>query len=446
MDELYDIAITGGHILTLDHDFTEYDDGLILVKNGRIAYVGERKSYPDEVRANRIINATNRLIMPTFFNAHTHLSVSLYRGLGTDLRLHEWLEQVIWPLEKRFCTPENVYLGSCLSLLEMIRSGTGTLADMNFYSTYAAKAIEESGLRGFLGEALFSSPTPSVQDPEDGFSVTEGLLERYGNHPLLHVYLVLHAPFTCSESLYHQAGEFAHHHQIKICSHVAETKREVDSFLANFNRTPIGWLQDSGVLSPDFIAIHGVHLTEEDKQIFVDKGVSVIHNPHSNMMLGSGICDVPDLVSRGIRVGLGTDSASSNNSLSMLNELQTAAKLHKMNRLDPSVLPAKEVILMATGVNSAIFGLDSTTGVLSQGFSADFMIIYATAIKMLRDYNPYAQIAYSMENENILTTVVAGRMLMEDRKVLTMDEEVILKEVKKWMTHASVHDFILLQK
>ena len=164
------------------------------------------------------------------------------------------------------------------------------------------------------------------------------------------------------------------------------------------------------------------------------------------MMLGSGICDVPDLVSRGIRVGLGTDSASSNNSLSMLNELQTAAKLHKMNRLDPSVLPAKEVILMATGVNSAIFGLGNTTGVLSQGFSADFMIIDAAASNMLPDYDPYAQIAYSMENENILTTVVAGRMLMEDRKVLTMDEEVILKEVKKWMTHASVHDFILLQK
>ncbi|MFO7616424.1 MAG: amidohydrolase, partial [Bacteroidales bacterium] len=394
MEEWFDIAVTGGRVLTLDTAFTEYDDALILVKDGKIQFIGERASYPGEYRAHRVLSGSDRLILPTFFNAHTHLSISLYRGLGTDLRLHEWLEKVIWPLEKRFCTPENVYLGSCLSLLEMIRSGTGTLADMNFFSTYAAKAIEESGLRGFLGEALFSGPTPSIQDPDDGFAVTESLIERFGNHPMLQVYLVLHAPFTCSESLYHRAADFAFRHQIKVCSHVAETTREVDGFLEHFGRTPVGWLNDTGVLSPDFIAIHGVHLTGEDRHILADKGVSVIHNPHSNMILGSGICDVPDLMARGIRVGLGTDSASSNNGLSMLNELQTAAKLHKLNRLDPSVVPARDAIRMATGVNASIFGLGQVTGALSQGFSADFMMIDATASNLLPLYDPYAQIVY----------------------------------------------------
>ncbi len=445
MESKFDLALVGGRILTMDADLTEYSDGLILVKGGRIGFIGERRNGPADYMAAKTIQAGGKIVFPAFFNAHTHLSISLYRGLGGDLRLHDWLERVIWPLESQFCNPDNVYLGSCLSLLEMIKSGTGTLADMNFFSGYAAKAIEESGLRGFIGEALFSSPTPGIADPQDGFSVTEGLIEKFRNHPMLRVYLVLDSPFTCSDDSYRQEALFGQEYGVKICSHVAETRQEFDQFLNLKGMTPVAWLYETGVLSEDFIAIHGVHLTEKDKQLLSDNKVSVIHSPHSNMMLGSGICEVPDLLRRGIRVGLGTDSAASNNGLSMLNELQTTAKLHKMDLLDPSALPARDALRMATTANAGIFGIGSETGMLAEGYSADLMVIDTSTPNMVPMYDPYAQMVYSMENENILTSVVAGKVLMEDRKILTMDEELILKEVVKWSKNASVFYFINIE-
>ncbi len=380
--------------------------------------------------------------MPAFFNAHTHLSLSMYRGLGTDLHLHDWLSKVIWPLEKQFCNPDNVYLGSCLSLLEMIKSGTATLADMNFFSGHAAKAIDESGLRGFIGEALFSTSTPSIRDPLDGFNVASALNEKYAGHPMIHPYLVLHAPFTCSAELYRQAGLLGKKWGVKVCSHVSETRSEVDQIRSRYGKTPVAWLEETGVLDSDFIAIHMVHATDEDIDILAKCNAGVIHNPHSNMLLGSGISPVNKMIDKGIRVGLGTDSASSNNSLSILSELQTAARLHKVAAMDPSVLSARHALQMATSINADIFGLTGTTGTLAKGYSADLLIINTNAANMLPVYDHYAQIVYSMENRNIESLVVNGSVVMEDRKILTLDEEVILREVEKWTKSVSVYDFI----
>jgi len=438
--EIFDLAIIGGRCLTLDPDYSEFSDSLILIRNGQISWLGERRDYRGRYQAAKTLQASGKLIMPALINAHTHLSLSLYRGLGTDLKLHDWLRRVIWPLEKKFCTPDNVYLGSCLSLLEMIKSGTGTLADMNFFANYAAKAIDESGLRGFIGEALFSTPTPSIRDPQDGFNVTADLVNRYQGHPMIHPYIVLHAPFTCSDQLYKEATEHAKSWGIKVCSHVAETITEVNQTRERYQLTPFEWLDSLGALNPDFIAIHAVQLTEHDKQILAERKVGVIHNPHSNMMLGSGICPVPELVALGIRIGLGTDSASSNNSLSMLFELQTAAKLHKMSSLDPSILPARQVLKMATSVNADILGLKGVAGHLASGFSADLILIDPSSPNMIPLHDPYAQIVYSMENSDIESLVVAGRLIMEKRKILTMDEEMILKEVNNWMKASSVYD------
>ncbi len=445
MDQItqnYDLAIVGGRCLTLDPSYTEFSDSLILIRDGKISWLGERKEYRGRYQASKTLQASGKLIMPAFINAHTHLSLSLYRGLGSDMKLHDWLRRVIWPLEKKFCNPESVYLGSCLSLLEMIKSGTGTLADMDFFAKNAAKAVEESGLRGFIGEALFSTPTPSVADPQDGFNLTADIVERYKDHPLVHPYVLLHAPFTCSDQMYKEASEHAKSWKIKVCSHVAETSMEVEQIRERYGLTPVEWLDSCGVLNSDFIAIHAVHVTEHDQQILAERNVGVIHNPHSNMMLGSGICPVPELVAQGIRVGLGTDSASSNNSLSMLFELQTAAKLHKLRTSDPKVLPAKQALNMATSVNADIFGLEKVTGKLVAGYSADLMLIDPSTPNMLPLHDAYAQIVYSMENRNIESMVVAGQIIMEKRKILTMDEDLIIKEVNKWMKASSVYDFI----
>jgi 5-methylthioadenosine/S-adenosylhomocysteine deaminase len=362
--------------------------------------------------------------------------------LGTDLKLHDWLRKIIWPLEKQFCTPDNAYLGNCLSLLEMIKSGTGTIADMNFFSKLAAKSIEESGLRGLIGEALFSSPTPSIADPQDGLNVTAELVANYKNHPMVHPYVVLHAPFTCSGELYQEASEKAKSWGVKVCGHVAETLTEIEQINERYKMTPFEWLDSLGVLNKDFIAIHAIHLSDHDKEIISERNVGIVHNPHSNMMLGSGICPVSELVIKGVRVGLGTDSASSNNSLSILSELQTAAKLHKLVSLDPSMMPAKQALRMATSVNADILGFSGITGHLETGYSADLILIDPSSPNMIPLYDPYAQIAYSMENQDIESLVSGGKLIMEKRKILTFDEEIILKEVNKWMKASSVYDFI----
>ncbi len=440
--EFFDLAIVGGRCLTLDHTFSEISDSLILIRKGLIIWIGERSTYTGRYKAVKTLQASGKLIIPSFINAHTHLSLSLYRGLGTDLKLHDWLHQVIWPLERKFCTPDNVYLGNCLSLLEMIKSGTGTLADMNFFSKFAAKAIEESGLRGFIGEALFSTPTPSIHEPQDGLNVTSELIAQYRNHPMVHPYVVLHAPFTCSGELYQEASEKAKFWGVKVCSHVAETLTEVEQIGERYKMTPIEWLDSLRVLDKDFIAIHAIHLSEHDKEIISKRNVGIVHNPQSNMMLGSGICPVSELVSKGVRVGLGTDSASSNNSLSILSELQTAAKLHKLLSLDPAVLPAKQVLHMATTVNADILGLSGVSGMLAMGYSADMILIDPSSPNMIPLHDPYAQIVYSMENQDIESLISGGKVIMEKRKILTLDEEIILKEVIKWTKESSVYDFI----
>jgi 5-methylthioadenosine/S-adenosylhomocysteine deaminase len=441
---VYDLAITGGYCLTLDSGFTEIPDCLILVKDGCISYLGDPAGYQGCYMAEKTIQAKGKFIMPAFFNAHTHLSLSLYRGIGTDLKLHDWLRKVIWPLERQFCTPENVYLGSSLSLLEMIKSGTGILADMNFFSGYAAKAIEESGLRGFIGEALFSTPTPSIPNPQDGFNIFESLAEQYKGHPLIKLYLVLHAPFTCSAELYSRAAIKGKEWGIKVCSHLSETKEEVQQIRSLYGKSPVQWIDSTGVIDQDFIAIHAVHISKEDIDLLAERKAGIIHCPHSNMMLGSGVSPVPELTGRGIRVGIGTDSASSNNSLSVLSELQTAARLHKLDRLDPKALPAKQALQMATSVNADIFGLSGITGTLKEDYSADLIIINPDTPNMVPMHDHYSQIVYSMENRNIASLVVHGKVVMEDRKILTLDEEIILKEVNKWMQSSSVFDFINL--
>lgn len=440
----YDLAITGGHCLTLDPEFTEIRDSLILIRNGDICYLGAESEFPGAYQARKTLRVSGKYIMPAFINGHTHLSLSIYRGIGSDLKLHDWLRKVIWPLEKKFCTPDHVYLGTCLSLLEMIKSGTGTLADMDFFSGFVGKAIDESGLRGFLGEALFSTPTPSIADPQDGFNVLETLAGRFKDHPLIGIYLVLHAPFTCSAELYAEATRKGKEWGIKVCSHIAETREEVQQIKTRYGLSPVQWVDQTGVIDGDFIAIHAVHLTPEDIDLLARRGAGVIHCPHSNMMLGSGVSPVPDLLSHGIRVGIGTDSASSNNGLSILSELQTAAKLHKLDRLDPKLLPARQALQMATSVNADIFGLSGVTGMLKQHYSADLIVIDPDTPNMVPMHDPYSQVVYSMENRNIESLVVHGQVIMENRKILTLDEELILKEVDSWMKQSSVFDFINL--
>ncbi|MBT3244676.1 MAG: amidohydrolase [Bacteroidetes bacterium] len=424
-----DIAITGGDIITMDPDFPLYENGLILVKGHDILYCG-KKLESSEYNAAKIISANGSVILPPFFNQHTHPSISLFRGLGADLKLMEWLERVIWPLEKQFCHPDFVYLGTQLSLAEMILNGTGAAAIMDFHCSSVGDAFIDAGIRGFIGEAIFDGPSPSCKNSTEGFAYTEFLLNKFSTEELLDVLLVIHAPFTSSPETYSLAAKKAREWNIISTSHVAETHRELKWSMDKFGKTPVELLENAGIFEDEFVLVHGVHLINNDIEILSRNEIPVIHNPHSNMILGSGICPVPELLRKGVKVGIGTDSAASNNNLSMLREMQTAARLHKVSQLNASELPADQVLKMATSIGYSNYG-KSEIGKLKKGWKADLQIIDLTKVHNTPYYNVASALAYSAHPEDINTLIVNGELIMEDRNLLTLDLPLIMKEVRK---------------
>ena len=424
----YDLAVRGGFILNPGDDPGIIPESLVLVKNGIIDFAGPLIKAP-AYKADKIISANGKYVMPPFFNQHTHLSPSLYRGLGTDLHLHDWLNQVIWPLEKKYCNPDNVYLGTVLSLIESIKSGTGTLANMDFHNASAGKALSQAGIRGLLGEGLFDEATPSSNRPDDTFLYTEQLIKDYKDNDLISLYLAPHAPFSCSPVLYEKTGELARKWNIPVGTHLCETIVEVDNIKSKYGLSPVELLDRTGVFDHHLVAYHGIHIDEKDIEILYRKDVSVVHNPHSNMALGSGICRVPELLSRGIRVGLGTDSASSNNHLSMLRELQTAYLIHKGVNRDPALLPARTVLHMAGAAGYEIYRMEDL-GRLAEGFKADLMIMDLNSSHNLPVIDPFGSIVSSSHSNDVISLMVNGRMIMEDRKLLTLDEDLYLKEAR----------------
>jgi 5-methylthioadenosine/S-adenosylhomocysteine deaminase len=426
----YDLAVEGGTYLTFDKQATIIHDGVMLVNKGLISFVGPAAKAP-AYRAETVIKANGRHILPAFFNQHTHLSLSLYRGLGADLKLHDWLERVIWPLEAAYCNPGNVYLGSALSLIEMIRNGTGTIANMDFHSLAVGKAAEESGLRVFLGEGLFDDKTPSAETPRENFDYTIDLINKYSDNELISIYITPHAPFSCSEDLYARSGELGRKWNIPVCSHLCETNREVEFIREKYGVSPVEYLERTGILNSHFIAIHGVHFNNKDIEMLASRDVSVIHNPHSNMVLGSGLSHVTELIKKGIKVGIGTDSAASNNNLSILRELQTAYLVHKGVNHDPTLLPAYRVLELAVKAGYEIYRMEGL-GMLKAGYKSDFTIIDLGSVHNLPVIDPYSSIVSSSHSSDIESLVVNGKIIMKDRKILTLDEESIIKEAKQF--------------
>lgn len=427
----YDLAVKGGTYLTFDDNGSIVSNGLMLLKAGRIKFIGSEKDFAGEYRADKTINGSGKYILPAFFNQHTHLSLSLYRGLGADLKLHDWLNQVIWPLEDAFCQPDNVYLGSALSLVEMIKNGTGTVANMDFHSLAVGKAAEESGLRVILGEGLFDDKTPSAVNPSETFDYTLDLLNKYAGNPLISVYLTPHAPFSCSGDLYAMCGELGRKWKVPVCSHLSETREEIRLINEEYGLSPVEYLERTGVFDHHFIAIHGVHLSDDDIEIMRERKVAVIHNPHSNMILGSGFSPVKSMLSAGIKVGIGTDSAASNNHLSMLRELQTAYLIHKGLNHDPAQLPAYKAIEMAVRTGFEIYGMKDL-GTLKNDNHADFIVMDLEGIHNQPSPDPYSAIVSSSHPGDITSLVVNGKVIMEDRRILTLDEEILKKEAAKF--------------
>ncbi len=424
---MIDLAILGGLVITMDEALSQLNEGAVLVRDGVIEAVcsaQEGARYP----ARKVINATNCLVMPGLINGHTHLPMALFRGYGDDLPLLEWLFNKIFPLEAKYINRETVYHASLFSCLELIRSGITTVSDAYFFEEEVAKALSLAGIRGIVSEGILDFPTPTCKDPSLNFSrIREFLKDVTGNYPMITPMIFCHSPLTCKESTLKKARDLAKSHGIKWQIHLAETKDEFETIQREKGKTPLAYLESLGLLDSDLIAVHGVHLAEEDLEIAKEKDVAFIHCPESNMKLASGIARVSLMLKRGIRLGIGTDSVCSNNNLDLFREMDTAAKLQKVIMEDATALGAREVLQMATAWGALALGIGGVAGSLEKGKKADIIVIDLDSPHLTPFYDPYSLLVYSARSSDVRDVIVDGKVLMENREILTLDQQEITK-------------------
>ncbi len=416
----------------------------ILIRNGRVIY-GENFEVVEAdvlIEGNRIakvakginesadtvIDAKGRIVSPAFINLHTHSPMGLFRGLADDLPLMDWLQNHIWPREAKL-TREYTKVGAYLGALEMIKSGTGTFLDMYFFMDGVAEVTLESGLRGYLSYGMID-----LGDPEKtGKEIKEALrtmefIEKLGSDRV-HFVFGPHAPYTCSIALLKEVRRLASEHGKLITIHVSETMAEIGQITERYGKSPVVLLDDIGFLGRDVIIAHGVWLDSRDIQILAREGVTVVHNPGSNMKLASGVMPLQKLLNAGVNVGLGTDGAASNNNLDMLEEMKLAALLHKVHNLDPTVADAKTVFRMATLNGAKALGIKA--GVIKEGYLADIAIIDFNKPHLRPVNNVISHLVYSANGNDVETTIVDGKVLMLDGEILTLDEEKILSDAER---------------
>ncbi|MGA9351942.1 MAG: amidohydrolase family protein [Anaerolineae bacterium] len=426
-----DLVVVGGIVLTADRDWNIYDPGVVAVDGGAIVGLGPREEVERVYRGRERIDASDKLVMPGLINAHTHAPMTLFRGIADDLPLETWLYKYIWPAETKLLSPDFVRLGTQLAAAEMIRSGTVLFCDMYYFEDDIAEACKEAGIRVVIGEALVDFPTANCKTPEDQLNYTEHLLSEWHDDSLVIPSVQPHSPYAASSDLMQQAKALADQYGAPYLLHVSETQSEVQESIEKYGHTPVGRLADLGLLGPTTVAIHGVHLTDEDIELLAQYNAGVVHCPESQLKLASGFTPVPKLLEAGVKVGLGTDGAASNNDLDMFGEVGTAAKVHKMIAGDPTAMPARQALSMATLEAARVLGLDDRLGSLEVGKRGDMIILDLDVPHMVPVYNVTSHLVYAAHSSDVRTVIIDGRVVMRDRVLLTLDEGEIFARARE---------------
>ena len=424
-----DILVTNGTILTMDPHGSIFENGAVALKADTIAAVGKLEAFKD-VRAAHVIDARGGIVMPGLVNAHTHAAMTCFRGLADDLPLMTWLNDHIFPAEAKL-DAHMVYTGTLLACAEMIRSGITCFCDMYLFEGAVAEAAKAAEMRAVVGEVLYDFPSPNYGPIESGFVYTEALIEKWRGDPLITIAVEPHSPYLCSPELLQRAHAISLNHQVPLVIHVSETENEVQQSLKDKGRTPVAYLADLGILSPNLLACHCVVLREGDIDLLKKFDVKVAHNPESNMKLASGIAPVPEMIGAGICVGLGTDGCASNNNLDLFSEMDTAAKLHKVHLLDPTVMDAATVATLSTIGGARALGLEGITGSLETGKRGDLIVIDTDKPHLTPMYSPYSLIVYAVKADDVVTSIINGNVVMEDRHLVTLDMEAVMSDVNR---------------
>ena len=426
-----DFVISGGIVVTMDEKDSIIADGAVAIDGSDIVAAGKTESITSAFRGRRVIDARGSLVMPGLVNSHTHAAMTCFRGIADDLDLMDWLSNYIFPAESRNVDPELAYWGSLLACAEMIRSGTTTFCDMYIFEDETARAASQAGVRCLLGEVLFDFPSPNIKTPEEGLRYTEMLLKKWAGDPLVNIMLEPHALYTCSAPLLQDAKALADAYGVPVAIHFLENMTEPGLIQEKRGRRAIDFLNDIGYLDDRFFIFHGVYMDDEDIRAFADHGCKVVHCPESNMKLASGVAPVSRMLEAGIVVGLGTDGCASNNNLDLFQEIDTAAKLEKSVRLDPTIMPARTVLRMATCDGAKVLGLDHLVGAIRPGMKADLLMINLDKPHLTPMYSEYSHLVYVVNGSDVDTVFINGKLVMENRNLLTIDVREAMARVRR---------------
>lgn len=421
------ILFTGARIITMDEERPEYFTGDLLIEGDRIAAVSEKTGGIEREQAGRVIEGRELLLMPGLVNTHGHAAMTLLRGYADDLPLQEWLEEKVWPVEKNL-NGDDVYWGTLLAIAEMLKGGTTTFTDMYFFMERAAEAAAESKIRAVLSRGLVGLGEGGDEALHEAAAFQHNWHGAAGGR--ISVTYAPHAPYTCPPDFLRRVMDEADKTGSALQIHVAETAREVAECRREYGCTPVEHLQSLGFFERRVIAAHCVHLSDEDINILAENKVGVSHNPGSNLKLGSGIAPVARLLDAGVPVGLGTDGASSNNNLDLLEEMRLAALLAKGSAMEPTLIPARIALQMATINGGSLLGL-SGVGILKEGFKADLIALNLKAPQAAPLFDPQAHIVYAAAAADVRFVIVDGEVLVEEGRLTGLDEEKIINECSR---------------
>lgn len=427
-----DYIIQADYIITMDNDLTVLKNGTLAIVGGKISDIGDYNAVSKKYSSKNIINGKNTAVLPGLINTHTHAAMVYFRGMADDLPLKEWLEEHIWPAEKKWLCNDFVSDATGLACLEMLKAGITTYNDMYFFEDASSKAAKKIGMRAVLGAAIVDFPTVSRNSVDEYLSKAERFINEWQGDDLIVPCIAPHSAYACSPETLKKVKELADKYNVMIHTHLSETRWEVEEIKGKYGLTPVAHLKKIGLLDENIIAAHCVWVDEKDIEAIAKHKVGVSHCIESNLKLSSGIAPVPEMLKTGVKVSLGTDGAASNNDLNILSEMSTAAKVHKAVSNDPTVLDAKKALLMATKCGADTLGLGGITGSLEKGKAADIAIINLNKPHLTPLYDIYSHIVYSARPSDVETVFVNGKLVVDKGMLCTADEEEILSKARQW--------------
>lgn len=448
MKQTADLLLTNAIVLTMDEQFHLYEPGAVAVLGDSILAVGSEADLKSSIVPQETIDCAGKVLMPGLVNAHTHVPMTLLRGLADDLRLDVWLLGYMMPVEREFVSPDFVQLGTKIACLEMIRSGVTCFADMYYFEEHVARATAETGLRAVCSQTVLKFPSPDAEFYEESLEASRDFIQRWKGHALITPSVAPHAPYTCTEEILRSTAALAAEFDVPLHTHLAETATELENSQSEHGMPVIPYVKRHNLFQAKVLAAHCVHIDEGEMHTLHQFNAGVAHNPSSNLKLASGFAPVNKMINLGLNVGIGTDGPASNNDLDMFEEIRLAAFLAKTVANDPTALPAPTVLAMATRIGAQALHLGEHTGSLEAGKRADMILVEISPLhnqpRFRRDpQGIYAQLVYAAKSSDVSDVMVNGKWLLRDRQLTTLDEHELVQQAK---TYAQKIDTFLIKR